>query len=373
MKIFYISDARLPTEKAHGLAIMKQCEALVRQGIDVELVVPERRNHLTGNPFEYYKIKNKFPLKKLFTLDLIRFGYLGFLVQELTFAFAAARYLRGKKGIIYSRDDVILWILSLTGVRNYIWESHTGGWNVAARSVVRNAKHLVVISQGLKDFYAEHGVPSEKITVLPSAIDLEDFSHPEEKNAARARLGLSQNAKIAMYIGRLDGWKGSATLLEASKLLRPDLAIKLVIIGGDPAQVAALKADYPNVMFLGFRPYSELADNQAAADVLVVPNTGHDRISIRFTSPLKLIAHMAANRPIVASDLPSIREITADNTVFIARADDPLDLARAIEKVFEDPLRAESLAAAARAKVAAYTWDARAEKIIALCTVASQQ
>src|SRR3989344_9070586 len=103
-KLFYISDARLPTEKAHGLAIMKQCEALATQGVDVELVVPKRLNLLKGDPFEYYKITHRFPLTTCFTLDLIRFGYFGFLVQEATFALAAAWYLRRQEGVVYSRD-----------------------------------------------------------------------------------------------------------------------------------------------------------------------------------------------------------------------------------------------------------------------------
>ena len=72
MKIIYITDARLPTEKAHGLQIMKTCEALVRAGHDVELIAPIRRNHLSDDPFDYYKITTRFPIRKLSSIDLVR-------------------------------------------------------------------------------------------------------------------------------------------------------------------------------------------------------------------------------------------------------------------------------------------------------------
>lgn len=368
MRIFYVTDARLPTEKAHGLQIMKTCEALAQAGCDVELVAPRRRNLLRDDPFTYYGIKKRFRLRTLWTLDLIFFGRIGFLIQECTFALAAALYLQNKEGIIYSRDDVILWMLWLFGFRRFIWESHTGGWNFAARAVARHGAALVVISQGLKDFYSEHGIPAKNITIIPSAIDLEEFAHPESKEAARKRLGLPLEGKIAMYIGRLDGWKGSATLLESSKLLLPSVSV--VVIGGDQKQIAALRDEYPNATFLGFLPYTELADNQSAADVLVVPNTGKDIISVRFTSPLKVIAHMASNIPIVASDLPSIRELTGDDAALLVPADDPRALAAGIERVLEDTTFGERLVARARERAQHYTWEARAEKILALCASA---
>lgn len=364
-RIFFVTNARLPTEKAHGIAIMKTCEALARAGVEVELIAPRRRNSIKGDPFSYYGIERLFSLRLLFTLDIIFLGRTGFLIQEISFAIAAAFYLRGKSGAIYSRDDVVLWVLSLLGAKRFIWESHTGGWNIAARSVARQAKCLSVISQGLKDFYAENGIPPEKISVIPSAIDLAQFSDPETKEVARRRLGLPSGEKIALYIGRLDGWKGSRTILEASEDLAEE--VRVAVIGGSKEETETFSKEFPRVIFLGYRPYSELSDNQSAADVLVVPNTGKDPISARFTSPLKLIAHMASGRPVVASDLPSIREIAGDNAAMLVAPDDPKALAAGIRRVLEEQNLAEALSREAQKIVKRYTWNARAQKIIELC------
>ena len=63
--ILYIANIRLPTEKAHGVQIMEMCSAFSAQGVNVELVVPKRRNTLIEDPFDFYKIKNNFTISRL--------------------------------------------------------------------------------------------------------------------------------------------------------------------------------------------------------------------------------------------------------------------------------------------------------------------
>ena len=141
------------------------------------------------------------------------------------------------------------------------------------------------------------------------------------------------------------------------------MGLKFVIIGGEHEQVTSLQSKYPRVRFLGFRPYRELADNQAAADVLILPNTGKDEISALFTSPLKLFTYMASGRPIVASDLPSIREVLDESCAYFVPPDDAQALARAIAAALKDSA-AQQKAARARELVVSYTWAARAKKIL---------
>ena len=358
-KLVYIANVRMPTEKAHGIQIMKTCEAFVRSGVDVELLVPDRSTPIRDSPHEYYGVKTSFVITRLPVWDTVGwFGAFGFLLESFLFTRAVRRYLRGKSyDVLYGRDEHVL--ARVHGKR--VWESHTGSWNASARKVSAEALAIVTITQGLKDLYIANGVPAQKICIAADGIDLDDFAHPESQDDARKRLGLPDDKKIAVYIGRLDGWKGSDTLLEASKRLPPDFLV--AIIGGEPQQVEELSKEHLNVKFLGYRPYRELSDNQAAADVLVLPNTGKDKISARFTSPLKLFTYMASGRPIVASDLPSIREVLDERGAFFFKPDDSNDLARAVREALEDPA-AQQKAVRAREFVASYTWFARAQKIL---------
>ena len=359
MKIAYIANIRFPTEKAHGVQIAKACEALTKAGEDVTLIVPARRTHITIPALAYYGIKTSFVVRRLFCLDWVWLGKLGFWIQSCTFAFATLNYLRANpQAVVYGRDELVLSILQMFGVQDIFWESHDGTWNAASRHMAAHARGIVVVSRGLQDFYIHKGVPADTIRAVPNGIDLADFAYPENKEVSRARLGLPNDKKIALYIGRLDGWKGVDTLLRASTLLPDDILVAL--IGGEQEQIEKLYKKYPKALFLGYRPYSELPNNQAAADVLVVPNTAKNAVSVHFTSPLKLIAHMASHRPIVASDLPSIRELVDDTSAVLVAPDDSQALTVGIQQALQNSAIAEQ----AYARVSTLDWQSRAKQII---------
>lgn len=363
MNILYIANARIPTEKAHGVQIMKACEAFVRAGNELELLIPNRKNPIQEDPFSYYNIKTTFPIKKLFTFDTIGWGSFGYIFQSVLFGLFAQFHIWNYRelDIVYGRDEIVLSVIGLLTNKKIFWESHDGSWNKWARYLVRRAAGVVVVTSGAIDFYTEHGVPRGRLLAVSNGIDLEDFAYPESKEEARRRLHLPLDKNIALYIGRLDGWKGAETLLKASELL-PDF-IRVVVIGGEKEQIDGLFINYPKVIFLGYRPYAELSNNQAAADVLIVPNTGKNEISMRFTSPLKLIAHMASHRPLVVSDLPTTRWI-ADGAAFFVSPDDPNALARGIQYVFSNPHHADGLVKIAEERVKVFSWSKRAGRIL---------
>ncbi|MEK7179313.1 MAG: glycosyltransferase, partial [Patescibacteria group bacterium] len=86
------------------------------------------------------------------------------------------------------------------------------------------------------------------------------------------------------------------------------------------------------------------------------------------TSPIKLFEYMASGRPIVASSLPSIREILNEQNAFLVQPDNPEDLKRGIEKALGDAAVARQCAARAREDVRPYTWEKRAEAMLGFIT-----
>jgi glycosyltransferase involved in cell wall biosynthesis len=226
---------------------------------------------------------------------------------------------------------------------------------------------VIAISAGLRDDLLALGVPPERLLVAPDAVDPARFSALPARQAARAALGLPPHGPIVTYTGHLYPWKGAHTLARAARHLPPDALV--CIVGGTPADGAAFRAflerkGLSGVHLAGYVPPAEVPRWLAAADVLVLPNSGTEAISARYTSPLKLFEYMAAGRPIVASDLPSLREVLADgqNAVLVPPDDAPA-LAGAIRSLLADPARAARLAAQGRADVAGRTWDARARAI----------
>lgn len=360
MNIHYIANMRWPTEKAHGLQIAKMCEAFADLGHDVTLVLPWRFNSVEGDPYEYYRVKRNFKMVSLPALDAIPFGYFGFWLLYISFAVSVFFYaLLHRRDIFYSRDELPLFCVSLVAPQ-VIWESHTGRYDELVRRLLSRMRGLVVISKGLRDFYVARGVSESAIAVAHDAISPEDFEVGESKEESRKRLGIPQGARVALYIGRLDGWKGVDTLLTASELMREVL---VVMIGGEQHQVAALRKKHPHVLFLGPRPYRELADNQAAADVLILPNTGKDEISVHYTSPLKLFTYLISGRPVIVSDLPSIREVVSEKEVYFFAPDDAASLTHTVRHAIANRIDAMGRCEAARALVTKHTWHARASAI----------
>jgi glycosyltransferase involved in cell wall biosynthesis len=182
---------------------------------------------------------------------------------------------------------------------------------------------------------------------------------------------------VAGYAGHLYPWKG-ADVFVRSLVHAPD--VHGLIVGGHPgeadlARVRALVHDLrleDRVTITGLVPPGRVAMELARASVLVLPNTA-SAISERYTSPLKLFEYLTMGRPIVASDLASIREVlTHRETALLVPPGDERALASALVELRDQPAVASSLGAAASALSSRYSWDARAERLEAALEAAVQ-
>jgi len=200
MKIIYIANARIPTEKAHGIQIMKMCEAFAELKVEdeklkVELVVPRRLNNIKENPFVYCGVEENFKIIKLPTLDLVEFGKIGFLIQSFSFCFIFFFLFSffKKFDFIYSRDEFSLYFFSFFK-KNLFWEAHTKRENFIVKRVFKKVNGIISITQGLKDFYVKNfRVNSNKILVVSDGVDIEKFKVESGKLKVRDRLGLPQS------------------------------------------------------------------------------------------------------------------------------------------------------------------------------------
>src|SRR5512147_1262730 len=104
MRIAYIADMRLPTEKAHGLQIVENCAALAEGGADVTLVVPRRFNTRAlrrVEPWDYYSVSRSFAVVRLPCIDLFplgrRFEPFAARVESITFALMVLLWAIGRR------------------------------------------------------------------------------------------------------------------------------------------------------------------------------------------------------------------------------------------------------------------------------------
>lgn len=181
---------------------------------------------------------------------------------------------------------------------------------------VRRAQAVTTICEGLRAEIVGRGIPAAKVTVIPNAVNIEDFSVGEARDAAlAARLGID-GKQVLGFIGSFYAYEGLDILLRAlPAMLAKNPAIRVLLVGGGP-QDAALKtlarelgvAD--SVLFTGRVPHDEVQRYYNLIDVLVYP-----RLKMRLTdlvTPLKPLEAMAQGRLLVASDVGGHRELIED-------------------------------------------------------------
>ena len=343
------------------------CEAFAKAGMEVELVVPRQRNHINDDPFIYYHVGKSFVISRVSSLDLVSFGRIGFLMQSLTFSLAVLWrvYSEVKKRneiVFYSRDEMLAYLLSLFGMK-VVWEAHMGHNNFFIRSLIRRNVPIVSISCGLGDLYRSYG--AKKVLISPDGVDLEQFQIGESRDEARVKLGLPKEIKLVIYTGHLYLWKGADTLAEAAVKLGNNTDV--IFVGGTKKDVEFFRNKYggvKNLMILGNISHNEIPMYLRAADVLVIPNSAKEKISSMYTSPMKLFEYMASGTPIVASDLPSIREVLNERSAAFFIPDDAESLASVIIDLLQDPSRRARLSSQILSDIIRFSWDHRANGII---------
>src|SRR3989338_690359 len=97
MRLYFLANARMPTEKAHGIHIAKMCEAFIEQGVDLVLLVPARGASKESLQ-EYYGLRAPVPTVRLWVPDLYRAGSLGYLISSYFFMARCALYLLRRRG-----------------------------------------------------------------------------------------------------------------------------------------------------------------------------------------------------------------------------------------------------------------------------------
>jgi len=367
----------LPTEKAHGLSTVKICEAFSKCGYKVDLIIPKLWRHKSENIYDYYGVKKRFRILKIPCIDLIPVGVLEkftFLLQSLSFSFFLTIFvlikygIRNKKVIFFSHDYIPLY--PMTFLSNYVFYDihHFPGQNLMYKRIMNKSFGFAVQTKWkIKELENKFHIPPNKIVYWPNGTEIERFNISQSKTEARKILGLPLDAKIIMYTGQLFDWKGVDSLIKSISFLPNEMLI--YIVGGSDQDILNCKkeiaeANNNRIIFVKFVPNLQIPLWLRVADVLVLPNTGKKRVSLYYTSPMKLFEYMAAKKPIISSAIPSIMEILNDKNSILVEPDNPEAIGLSVKKIFSDPILSENISTNSFLDVQKFTWTNRAEKII---------
>ena len=232
----------------------------------------------------------------------------------------------------------------------------------------RASEVVIALTQGLKQIIVErYSIPNEKIAVIESGTNI-DHCRPLDKIESRRELKLNEPNRYVAFVGVLYAHQGLDTLIEAApKVLRNCPDVLFLIGGGGPmAKVWQNKVRLMNIekafRFLGVVRYEQLPVFLNSADICVAPFK-EDRGE---TSPLKLFDYMACGKPVICSDILSLKSLIAEaEGILTVPPEDSSALATALITLLNDEAKMVTMGNKGRKYVENNnSWEIIAHKII---------
>ncbi len=225
---------------------------------------------------------------------------------------------------------------------------------------------LVCPSEVTRAFLVSLGVPQQKIHVIPNGYSPQDFVSTPLPDWEHPKPTL-------LYIGTLADWQGLDLVLQALPMIITQRPVQLRVIGRGRSRQR--KSLLKQVRKLGLEefvslepavPHHSIPQIISTAHLCLAPLSLNDRNITQGCCPIKIIEYMASGRPIVAANLPVVRELLRENQdglLFIPG--DANDLAKQVLRILENRELAERVAhsAALRARQQ-FTWHLAQKRLL---------
>jgi len=378
MKLLYLHNIPLDSEKANITSVLFLCDSFKRLGIDVTLAVPESNKLSTSESITSFVeeyIGRSFSFEIVTYPKITAFGKLNIL----------GSYFGAKKIMKYSPADLcycripMFVCLSVKYGIPVVFESHNALLHtkhklfdkIWRKKLIRYSGSdmlvkFVTISRALSDYWTEKGVDTNKIIALHDGFDSHSFENSLTQTVAREKLGLKNDRKIVLYAGSLYPDRGIEDII---KLAEAFPGVEYIVVGGPSNQKIFFEDDVrkkgiKNVVFTGWIPQAQVKNFLYAADVLLM--TWSKKVpTIDYCSPLKMFEYMASGRIIVGHGFPTIKEVLTDEeSAYLTDPDSFGELAEKLRKALNDTYPSKIAENAQKLAFKNYSWEKRAEEII---------
>ncbi len=372
---------------------------LGRAGVHVDVFTRSQDEHIPhvlhdlgyGNRVVHIPAGPEIPLPKqqlsthipVFTEGILKFA----AERGLQYDLVHSHYWMSGLSALSLRDHwqspVITMFHTLGLMKNRIARSESeieGDYRIDGETkVIREANRLVAATLAERaQLERLYHAQASKIRVIPPGVDLSRF-YPIPKDEAKDVVGIPQEQRMILFVGRIEPLKGLETLLRALALLRKSSTgsccpMYLVVIGGEPdvspdemnaemARLLAMRDDLDlqkMVIFLGKKAQDTLPYYYSAAETVVVPS---------FYESFGMVAleAMACGTPVVASQVGGLAFLVQDGvTGYVVPDGDAEALSQRLLTLYHDRLLRDRLGEQAAAAARSYDWDIITREIIKL-------
>ncbi len=224
---------------------------------------------------------------------------------------------------------------------------------------------IICPSRVTRDYITSLGLDPKRVTVIPNGVSPSDFS-PTPLPARDGRI------PTLLYIGTLADWQGLDILIKALPKILEHREVKLQIVGRGRSRQRKLLAKYirklgieSNVLIQPAVPHHEVPALMASADICVAPLGLNDRNVTQGACPIKVLEYMAVARPLLASNMPIVRELVREDVdALLFSPNEPEDLARQALVLLNDFELSKRIAESASERaLTKFTWHESQKKL----------
>lgn len=377
MRIACVTDEPMPSLDTATVQVVSTLSALARQGAEVELFLPVSARGPRPDPeqlraalMERYRTTCGFALHLLpGTVSRVR------AIDKPAQALLAAIDSTDRRfDLLYSRL-VLPMLPALARRRPVLFETYRplirqyplARWPL--RLAARRPEFLGIVTHSdySRRSFEEEGLPPEKLRTIYNGYDDHAFARLTTPAEARAELGLPEKPTI-VYAGRIAPFKQIDLLLDAYERLPH--GTQLILAGAtdtSEAQPLVERAKRLGAILPGYLTGEAFARTLMAGEIVTIPPSARPLAEFGNTVlPIKTFQYLAAGRVLVVGDTPDTAELLIhDGNSLRVRPDDRAAYIDALTAALTDEALRARLGAAARARAADLTWDARAKRLLA--------
>ncbi|MCG3683474.1 glycosyltransferase family 4 protein [Aliarcobacter butzleri] len=364
MKIIYQSTSYIPSYAANSVHVMNMIDEFVKLGHNVKLLALEGNIEINESDYQYYGVCDNF--------EIIKHRY-NSKFEKIKYIFNSLKVaIKYKPDLIVSRFPFGTYILLLFGFK-VVLDTHDPIWKgnilkIFFWNIFKNFDNLRITtnSKSLKQMFMDENVePKYTITQAfngSKVFPLDEYYELKEKKEFNVG-----------YIGGLYKGRGIDVILKIAKKI-PEVSFH--IAGGSKEDIENLKKEYElssNIIFYGHLEPSKVYTFRNSCDVLLAP---YHKSGIRgfgpgiidsstYANPIKIIEYLSSSKPIVASDMPMIREILNDENAFLVDVNNIQNWVDAIEYLKSNkPIYDKYSKNGYKYFEENLTWNARAKKVL---------
>jgi glycosyltransferase involved in cell wall biosynthesis len=350
--LVYLARCRLHRNGANLIQALHVVAGFKQVRIPIRMYLPPAKRVRIGDRLRDFGFDDKLDIRLTQWLHT-RFGLWPFFVRY-------RRDLRRARGIFTHSLILSRWLARFR--LPHVLEVHDadrdliqGGWleHVIRCQRQRLIEWLVPVSQAAANVLLKGGADPSRLLVAPNGVDMRAYAALPGFDPGRLSF------PTFVYLGTLAPERG----LHVFEILQRRGLGKAILIGeAEPGFIPPRQVEsHP------FVPHHEVPSWYGRSDITLLPYSPRLPTADSM-SPMKLFEALAAGRPIIASDLPVLRELLEhEKNALLVDPEDPEAWICAVRRLQTDPELACRLAQSARESAREFTWEKRAEHIARAC------